>query len=142
MGFVWQDHATAQRDGVFTTPVIVQVPMDESGDKLWWRVVEPIIYHSERYSQDYKIPVNFETDFASVPRWPVVYLKYGGRASAAAIVHDYLYNYGMALGLIQDREEADFVFLDAMLDTKVDPDIAQEMFDGVRQFGESHFHKE
>lgn len=40
------------------------------------------------------VPAGYETDFASVPRWPVVYWLAGGRATSEAVVHDYLCNPG------------------------------------------------
>ena len=37
-----------------------------------------------------RVPSEFITDFASVPRLPVVWLLTGDRARRAAVVHDYL----------------------------------------------------
>lgn len=38
------------------------------------------------------VPRGFRTDFASVPRLPVAYLLAGGKANAAAVVHDWMYS--------------------------------------------------
>jgi len=55
------------------------------------------------------VPAGFETDFASVPRlfWRII--PPWGRYSAAAVVHDYLYETDAV-----SRLEADRIFLDLM----------------------------
>ena len=40
------------------------------------------------------IPEGFETDLASVPRVPIIYMMWGGRAHREAVLHDYLYRIG------------------------------------------------
>ncbi len=37
------------------------------------------------------VPVGFDTDFASVPRVPIVYWLTGDTARKAAVIHDWLY---------------------------------------------------
>lgn len=54
------------------------------------------------------IPAGFQTDFASVPRLPVVYWLVGGRATYASCVHDWLYNKSGV-----SRKDADAVFYEA-----------------------------
>jgi hypothetical protein len=56
------------------------------------------------------VPEGFPTDLASVPRLPVLFLLFGGKARVPAVLHDYLYEQGA------DREYADAVFLAAMKD--------------------------
>jgi hypothetical protein len=55
------------------------------------------------------VPAGFKTDFASVPRlfWRII--PPWGRYSAAAVVHDYLYETNSV-----DRAEADQIFLELM----------------------------
>lgn len=89
---------------------------DDSDGELWE-------YRADlRYQSDYlaalKLPAfpdglvvikaGFHTDFASVPRLPVIYLLFGGRARYASGVHDWLYTKS---GL--SRKDADAVFLEA-----------------------------
>lgn len=54
------------------------------------------------------VPAGFMTDGASVPRLPLAYMLFGGRARKAATLHDYLYSRR------RDRAFADAVFLAAM----------------------------
>ena len=63
----------------------------------------------------------------------------GGRGSAAAVVHDFLYTDGLRLKMIENREEADDVFLEALLDSGVSGFFAAAMWWGVKTFGESRF---
>mgnify|MGYP001615594605 CR=1 FL=1 len=90
-----------------------------------------------------RVPGGFLTDFASVPRLPIVYMAYANRAHLPAIAHDFLYREG---GTEEDREYADNVFLHGMLGTLV-PDgenslteeDAYQMYNGVRLGGASRF---
>ncbi|KAE8546133.1 DUF1353 domain-containing protein [Marinobacter nauticus] len=54
------------------------------------------------------VPAGFRTDLDSVPRVPVVYAAFKGRAVRAAVVHDYLY------ASQQGKRFADQTFLKAM----------------------------
>jgi hypothetical protein len=99
-----------------------------------WQHLEPLTFHSNCLNRDFTAPAGSITDFASVPRIPGIFDVYGDRAHRAAALHDHLYGSHEV-----DRATADGVFLEAMLDTGVPPDIAQVMYDGVRQFGGSHW---
>lgn len=73
----------------FTGPVVVEeIDQPEEGSR--WRLVEPLTY--DGHSQRFVVPVDFPTDFASVPR-PFVWLvpRYG-RYTKAVILHDYLWS--------------------------------------------------
>jgi hypothetical protein len=76
------------------------------------------------------VPAGFETDFASVPRLPFVYLLTGGTARKAAVVHDFLYHKSGV-----SRDDADAVFLEAMEVSGVSEWRAKLMYAGVRAFG-------
>lgn len=54
------------------------------------------------------VPAGYRTDLASVPRIPLAYLLFGGRARRAALLHDYLYETQAG------KEYADSVFLAGM----------------------------
>ncbi|MEU1982695.1 DUF1353 domain-containing protein [Nocardia sp. NPDC019395] len=67
----------------FTSSLVV-----EEIDGEFWKVREPLIY--EGANETFEVPVDFRTDFASVPR-PFVWLipRYGVY-TRAAILHDFL----------------------------------------------------
>ncbi len=75
-----------------------------------WRVLAPLRYRSDLYRDTIVVPAGFLTDLASTPRWPVLYLLAGGRATGPAVTHDLLY----AHDDWDDRALADRIFLEAM----------------------------
>src|SRR3546814_14291312 len=56
-----------------------------------------------------KVPAGTETDFASVPRWPLTFALLGQYGHAAAVLHDWLYSSGQL-----SRGAADLVFFNAL----------------------------
>ncbi len=76
------------------------------------------------------VPEGFITDFASVPRWPLVFLVAGGRADEAAVLHDMLYTTRRYPLLI-----ADAAFREAVVSLGYSPLLAELMFAGVRALG-------
>jgi hypothetical protein len=48
------------------------------------------------------VPVGFETDLASVPRLPLVYIALAGKGPKSAVVHDYAYHEQMGKGFADD----------------------------------------
>lgn len=54
------------------------------------------------------VPAGFQTDLASVPRLPGMFLLFEGKARRAAILHDWLYSHHYP------RDWADLVFREAM----------------------------
>lgn len=79
-----------------------------------------------------KIDAGFETDLASVPRWPVVYAMFGNKARRAAILHDKLYQEKWP------RDWADSMFY-AAAKNEVGAATAWAMWAGVRIGGESRY---
>lgn len=57
------------------------------------------------------VPEGFITDFASIPRWPIIYWLFGGLGNKDATLHDWLYTapHDTGTGLIVDRATADKV---------------------------------
>jgi hypothetical protein len=109
----------------FVTPLCTE---DEADDHA--KLAADLVYESDRLQRVITVPAGFETDFASVPRLPVVYLAAGGTARKAAVVHDYLYRQsGVA------RADADAVFLEAMKASGQPAWRATLMWLGVRGFG-------
>ena len=109
----------------FTTPIVIS-PISEDGFRTRWRVVEPLNFHSEKFGKNYIVPAGTITDLAS---------GLVSAASAAAIVHDHLYAEGNRLHQIADRDEADEVFFEAMVDSGVPLWRCWAYFSAVRLFG-------
>lgn len=72
-------------------------------------LLKDLVYASVVAETVFRIPKGFNTDFASVPRWPVMFWLFGDTARGPAVVHDFLYRKG-----IGTRAMADAVFREAM----------------------------
>ena len=92
-----------------------------------WRLLAPLVYRSDLMGP-VVVPSGFDTDFASVPRFPFMFWFLGDRGHAAAVVHDYLYRTATV-----GRAKADAVFEEAL---KAEGDMGwfgrQAMWFGVR----------
>lgn len=55
-----------------------------------WRLIDPLVYNSNTVGV-IVVPEGFITNFGSVPRFPLVYLLFGGVGDKACTVHDWLY---------------------------------------------------
>lgn len=117
----------------YLTPLDVELVDDSDGGGTWV-LRSPLAYESSVAGLVICAPEGFRTDFASVPRAPVVYWLTGDVAHAAAVIHDYLYSTGDL-----SREVADEVFLEAMGVTKVSAWRRYVMYWAVRAFGAPHF---
>ena len=106
----------------------------KDGDENTWIVLHPFAYQSPVLEGIVVVPSGFETDFASVPRLPVVYVLSGNTAHKAAVIHDYLYSSGICT-----RAAADKVFFEAMGLSKVPFWRKALMYCGVRLFGGGYF---
>jgi len=97
------------------------------------------------------VPEGFETDFASVPRLPIIYGIWGDRAHREAVLHDYLYRVGSVIietnGLSNKtienipKEDADWIFREAMIGQGRSWVIYHPMYLAVRLRGGSSFHR-
>lgn len=117
-----------------------------------WEYISPLIFHSEKYG-DLLVPVGFRTNYASVPRLPLVFLLAGDKAHKPASLHDLCYtihallrvSFDVAAGTYQflqrlpiDREQADDLFLECLdKEPLVGEGLAKAMHTGVRWFGRS-----
>ena len=95
-----------------------------------WVMVEPLIYHSEILDETIEVPIGFLTDFASVPRLPVLYSLYGDRAHRESVLHDWFY-----FTAYVSRAKADRIFLEAMKSRGKSLFVRQGMYLGVRLGG-------
>jgi hypothetical protein len=80
------------------------------------------------------VPEGFITDFASVPRLPVIYLAVGNKGHKAAVLHDYLYSIKR-----YSREACDAYFYHALRESGVNWFYAQAMYRAVRLAGNSFY---
>jgi len=95
-----------------------------------WVLVEPLVYHSDIAQRTFTVPAGFQTDLASVPRLPVVFLLTGNAARQAAVVHDWLYSSHEV-----DRATADAVLREASQCIGVPGWRRWLMWAGVRRLG-------
>ena len=101
-----------------------------------WRLTQPLVYQSDWLKETLTVPVGFVTDFASVPRIPLVFDWLGDRGNLAATLHDWLYT---APHPVADRATADRLLLEALVAQGVGRLQALSLYVGVRVGGESHW---
>ncbi|MDP7429979.1 MAG: DUF1353 domain-containing protein [Flavobacteriales bacterium] len=93
--------------GGFKTLLIVRFRVQPQDGK-WFVLSAPLVYVSES-GTEYVVPVGVNTDFASIPRGLRWLIPRVGKHGKAAVLHDYLCEYG-----IVPRKKADRIFLEAM----------------------------
>lgn len=93
-----------------------------------WRLREPLIYQGNK--DKFEVPVDFITDFASVPRvfWNII--PPTGAYTKAAVIHDWLY-----VTKAVSRKDADGIFRRIMKELKVSRWRRYLMYSAVRTFG-------
>jgi hypothetical protein len=104
-----------------------------------WVLDEPLVYYSDLLKRRVTVPVWFQTDLASVPRVPIVYWWWGGRAHREAIIHDYLYRRD-SMPMVS-FQVANKVFLEAMKARGKPWYVRHPMYMGVCAGGKSSYHK-
>lgn len=117
----------------FLTRLVLEATGD--GDEVWI-LRETFVYDSDVLNARVTVPEGFQTDLASVPRLPVVYLLAGATGNEAAVVHDFLYSTQPCT-----RKQADDVFHEALLAAGAPRWRAWMMWCGVRAGGGSHWAK-
>lgn len=103
-------------DSALAGPTLIHMPkLAYTGGRYPWVLRTPLVYRTAvpgALSRPYiEVPTGYRTDFASVPRLPLIYWRTGGRATIPAIIHDWLYD--CATQCIS-RRTADAIFLEAM----------------------------
>ena len=86
------------------------------------------------------VPIGFDTDGASIPRFLWAILPTWGRYSRAAVVHDYLYRMlreSTPHPAAPSRKKADGIFLEAMAVLGVSRLVRYVIWGPVRLFGGS-----
>ena len=108
-----RQHATTTND---TMPRIVGFDPDSTVDvrqfdDQTWTILRAFTYHGTM--ENFEVPAQGRTDFASVPRVFVWFLPRYGRYTRAAILHDYLWSVAVPAGRVT-RLDADGIFRAAM----------------------------
>lgn len=120
----------------FLTDLEVELVSDSTNSgRGTWRLLAPLVYQSDVLAETLAVPAGFETDFASVPRSPVVFLLTADTAHAASAIHDMLYSAPHTTS----REMADYILQEASIVSGVPAWRAALMFYGVRVFGGAHW---
>lgn len=119
----------------FLSKCVLQIADDQDEGK--WILVADLVYQSDVAKRTFTVPSGFQTDLASVPRLPVIFLLTGDSAREAAVVHDYLYSTHQV-----DRATADAVLREASAVTGVPWWRRQLMWAGVRVGGANHWDPE
>ncbi len=126
----------------FTKPLIVKF-LDRDKEKWfkfwkwfktykWFELHESFGFYWDKSETErilFTVPKGFQTDFASIPKPFRVILSPIGRHGKAAVLHDYLCEYGLI-----SRKEVDMVFLEAMKVKDVGWLKRRFMYRGVRTF--------
>ena len=77
-----------------------------------WKLTSPLAYKSDLLDDSIVVPEGFSTDYASIPRLPVVCWLAGNFAHAPAVLHDFCYsNHWVTKG---SKLLADKIFKEAM----------------------------
>ena len=97
-----------------------------------WKLTAPLIYSSSLANQVFTVPKGFVTDFASVPRLPIVFALFGDTSHEAATVHDWLYSTKPV-----NRKVADAILREASKASGIPAWRRWPMWLGVRLFGGS-----
>jgi hypothetical protein len=74
------------------TARLTSLDVRKVGDKTW-ELLSPFVVTVVVDGKSYliRVPPGFVTDFASVPRIPLVFFLFGGIGDYGAVVHDWLY---------------------------------------------------
>lgn len=90
----------------FTEKLVVSL---QDGDR--WRLEKEFEYYTDITGERkyIHVPEGFETDFASIPKVFLPFLRYRDKFNKASVIHDYLYRSKMF-----DRKTSDRIFLEGM----------------------------
>jgi hypothetical protein len=106
-------------------------------DDQLWQLTAPLdaeLDYGEGRLERIVVPTGFVTDFASVPRLPLVYLATAGVGERAAVLHDFCYSVAE-----YQRSECDRIFRAALEGSGVSWFQRWAMWSGVRAGGSRHY---
>lgn len=113
----------------FLTDLDVRLLREANGERAEWVLLAPLIWESDIVGT-VTVPTGTVTDLASVPRFLLIWLVFGGVANKAAVLHDYYCQIEYPSKKIADNE-----FYEAMLLTGIKPWKAWCMWKAVSWFG-------
>jgi len=113
---------------------IFKTNLDVRSKGEFWKLLSPLIFESEEFGE-IVVPKGFLTNFASVPRIPVVYALFGNTSHSSATLHDFLYSKDTDF----TRKTADGIFIEAMRSRKQPKWRRVPMYWAVRLFGKWHY---
>lgn len=109
----------------------------------WWRrtweLIAPLKYFSALAGEVIVVRAGFRTDFASVPRLPLMWWLVGSTQQRPAVIHDWLYR-GQKCTKTWSRKKCDQVFLEAMRVEGANLVHRQLMYAAVRVAGWRAYH--
>lgn len=114
---------------------LVRDPVEGQTSRSLWKTISIFGYASPVAKQIIIVPRDFVTDFASVPRLPLVWEKFGGKFHRSALVHDYLYQSG-----VLPRRTADQVLREAAMTEGLCKEDADAVYAAVRLAGGPNYH--
>uniref|UniRef100_A0A6M3L2L9 Uncharacterized protein n=1 Tax=viral metagenome TaxID=1070528 RepID=A0A6M3L2L9_9ZZZZ len=103
-----------------------------------WKLDSPLEYESDLLGL-IEVPGGFETDLASVPRVPFVYMFWGGKAHREGVIHDYLFRIDSVP--LASYSQANEVFFEAMKVRGKPVYVRYPMWWGVVLGGWTAYHK-
>jgi hypothetical protein len=78
----------------FITALVVECIDDTAAQgRGFWKVMQPFTYQSDILGKTITVEPDFITDYASVPRVPVLYFLFGDTTHKAAVLHDWLFHH-------------------------------------------------
>lgn len=111
---------------------IASIAVKQFNDGTHWIVIEPVVYRIGNTKLEIEVPRGFVTDFASIPYGITAFFLPTGQYSRAAVIHDYLYWTQRC-----SRDQADRIFLLAMIESDVPYRTRATIYRTVRAGGES-----
>jgi hypothetical protein len=102
-------------------------PVHHRDGRSCWRLGADLIYWYAPGHHRILVPAGTVSDYASVPRWPIIWWLLGDVGHAAAVVHDHLCN-----DLAIPRRYADTVYLAALASSGVPRWRRALLYAGVR----------
>lgn len=102
----------------------------EALDATRWRLAENLVYVGGE-GDEFVVPVDYVTDFATVPRVAVWLIPRFGNYTRAAILHDWLLTHALPAGDVSARD-ADGIFRRALRELGVPVSRRSLMWIGVR----------
>lgn len=79
------------------------VDENEAEGRGTWELKGQFRYYSDIAKSLIVVPAGFVTDFASVPRLPIIFMLVGDRNHKAAVIHDFIYRNGLFTRALCDK---------------------------------------